>query len=151
MTSAAQDSVPTADEAFGLVVHETLFKKRMTQVKLAAALGITQAAVSKKLKGQRPWTLTDQIAAADALREDLRDLLTQMWRDDPGTASFKAGGRQWNSADRLPTTTQQSDDDEQLPRLDSNQQHFDYKANGLGRVIDLDAMRRRRDELVKTA
>lgn len=88
--TTAHESVPTADEAFGLVVHEAMFRQRISQTKLAAALGITQSALSKKLHGSRPWTLADMIDIADALRLDLRDLLANMWRD--GTPISQAAG-----------------------------------------------------------
>lgn len=82
MTTAAE-TVPSEDEAFGLVVHEAMYSKHVTQVKMAAALGITQGALSKKLRGHRPWTLAETVRTADVLRVDLRDLLAKMW-GDPG-------------------------------------------------------------------
>jgi len=82
----ATEPVPTADEAFGRVIHMAMFDRRISQTKLAASLGISQSTLSKRLRGERPWSLTDTIQVADALRMDLRDLLGDMW-GDPGTPS----------------------------------------------------------------
>jgi transcriptional regulator with XRE-family HTH domain len=101
MTTANDLPSPTADEAFGLVVHEAMFAQRVSQTKLAAALSVHQTTLSKKLHGERPWTLADAIAIADALRLDLRDLLGRMWRD-PGTAQSGAVRRVQGEQGSLP-------------------------------------------------
>jgi len=119
MTTA--HDIPSADEAFGLVIHEAMFRRRISQTKMAAALGIHQTALGKKLHGERPWTLEDAIRVADALRLDLRDLLASMWRDDgPGQS-----GQSW------------------APR-DSNPQPTDYKVEPS--VVDLSAYRYHKDK-----
>lgn len=132
--TTARENVPTADEAFGFVVHEAMYRQRIKQVKLAATLKCHPTTLGKKLAGERPWALEDMIAVADALRVDLRDLLAEMWRDEPAGAMPRRRAS-----------------DVELPRPDSNRQPFDYKANASTNVIDLAGRRARRDELVKSA
>lgn len=119
--TTARESVPTADEAFGLVVHEAMFRTRVSQVKMASTLSVHQSTLSKKLHGERPWSLEDMISVADALRVDLRDLLSEMWRDKPG-------GEQSNAAVNS-----------QWALRGSNPQPTDYKVEGS--VTDLSIWR----------
>ena len=74
---------PAPDLAFGRAVHMAMYRKGITQKRLAEHLGCHQTALSKKLHGQRPWTLAELITVADFLREDARDLLVAMW-GEPG-------------------------------------------------------------------
>ena len=83
-TTPVSSDRPQADAAFGRAVHMVMYDKRMTQAKVATALGIHQTALSKKLRGERPWSLSEMVAVADLLRVDLRDLLGHMWTS-PGT------------------------------------------------------------------
>ena len=80
MTVAANR--PDADTALGRVLHQAMWDQRVTQIRLAAELGIDQSALSKKLRGLRPWTFAEFIACADFLGVDARKLLTDMWGPD---------------------------------------------------------------------
>lgn len=51
----------------GRRVHERMVAAGMTQGQLAAAMGLTQAAVSRKMAGERPWFPADLEAAARVL------------------------------------------------------------------------------------
>ncbi len=85
----------TPDQAFGRAVNTVMFGAKLTQTRLAKQLGMHQTALSKKLHGERPWTLAEMIQVADILGVDLRELLGTMW-NGPGTSSrtpeFSAGG-----------------------------------------------------------
>ena len=65
----------TPDAAFGQAVNTVMFGAKLTQTRLAKQLGMHQTALSKKLHGERPWTLAEMIQVADILRE----LLGAMW------------------------------------------------------------------------
>src|SRR4249920_1160092 len=79
-----------ADEAFGRAVKMEMFRRRVTNRRLAQALGLHESAVGKKLHGERPWTLGEMIQVADWLDVDLRDLLGVMW-GTPGAPSGQIG------------------------------------------------------------
>jgi transcriptional regulator with XRE-family HTH domain len=70
---------PAADEALGRAIHHAMWDRRVTQLALARELGIQQSTLSKKLRGERPWSVDELIKVADALHMDARDLLTNMW------------------------------------------------------------------------
>lgn len=111
----------TPDEALGRAFEQARWDSRISQTVMANKMNISQPTLSRKLKGERPWTFAEMIKAADALRIDVRTVLTNMW--GPGAAD-------------LPATAGE------LPRLDSNQQPFDYQANGV--VTYLQGYRARR-------
>lgn len=50
----------------------------MTQGRLAAALGLTQAAVSRKLSGERPWFPAELVEVAEALRVSVGELFGEL-------------------------------------------------------------------------
>jgi transcriptional regulator with XRE-family HTH domain len=70
---------PDADKALGRAIHQAMWDQHITQLRLAEALGIDQSALSKKLRGLRPWLFAEFISCADLLGLDARDLLSQMW------------------------------------------------------------------------
>jgi len=74
---------PTADEALGRIIHMAMWDHGIKQVDFAPKLGIDQSALSKKLRGVRPWMFAEFIAAADLLNVDARDLLATMWGTAP--------------------------------------------------------------------
>jgi transcriptional regulator with XRE-family HTH domain len=81
---------PDADVALGRVIHQAMWDQRITQTRLAVLLGIDQSTLSKKLRGERPWSVRELIDVADALRLDARELLARMWPPDepPRTINF---------------------------------------------------------------
>jgi BetR domain len=89
----ASEQRPDADVALGRVIHQAMWDQRITQTRLAVLLGIDQSTLSKKLRGERPWSVRELIDVADALHMDARDLLARMWPPDgpifpPGNIDF---------------------------------------------------------------
>ena len=84
----------TPDQAFGQAVNTVMFGAKLTQTRLAKQLGMHQTALSKKLHGERPWTLAEMIQVADILDIDLRELLAAMWNGPASvgrSVEFSAG------------------------------------------------------------
>lgn len=77
MSIQAIEPGQTPDEAFGEVIHLRLRRRGIHQQMLAAYMGMTQAAVSNKIRGVRPWSLEDMTKAAEFLGEDLGGLVTE--------------------------------------------------------------------------
>lgn len=48
------------------VVHQLMFRKRITQTAMALQLGMTQLALSRKLRGGVSWSARDLVSAAAA-------------------------------------------------------------------------------------
>jgi len=67
MKTRLQARPADVDAAVGLRVLRRLGAVGMTQWDLAARLGITQATVSRKLRGQRPWFASELVTVAGAL------------------------------------------------------------------------------------
>ncbi|WP_306430284.1 helix-turn-helix domain-containing protein [Corynebacterium phoceense] len=65
----------TANEAVGAKVNELMFRSRTSRKDLAAHLGITGAAVSRKIYGQNSWTLEELYDVADFFHLHVSDLL----------------------------------------------------------------------------
>lgn len=57
----------TPDEVLGEVVHVYLRRKGAHQKMLAAHMNVTQATISNKLRGTRPWTWNDILKTAEFL------------------------------------------------------------------------------------
>lgn len=49
----------TIDAEIGKSLHLMMWERGITQERLARRLGVTQATVSRKIKGRAPWTLTE--------------------------------------------------------------------------------------------
>ena len=65
----------TANEAVGAKIDQLMFRSRTSRKDLADALGITGAAVSKKIYGQNRWALEELFDAADFFGVEVTDLL----------------------------------------------------------------------------
>lgn len=63
----------------------------MTQGQLAAALGLTQASVSRKLSGERPWFANELVNVSAVLDVRVGDLFGESGQDGaaPGLASSR--------------------------------------------------------------
>ena len=55
------------DAEIGERIHQLIWRQRISQAALAAQVGVTQSAMSKKLRGERPWYTAELIAAAAML------------------------------------------------------------------------------------
>ncbi|MDN4521409.1 helix-turn-helix transcriptional regulator [Mycolicibacterium austroafricanum] len=66
---------PSFDEQLGEAIHQVLWRRRIKQTQFGAeVLGITQSALSNKLRGKRPFTAQELSSIADALQLDLNKL-----------------------------------------------------------------------------
>ena len=63
------------DTQVGKAIHLHMWDLHITQTSLAPKLGMTQSGLSKKLRGDRPWTLDELYRAAAALDCNVVDLL----------------------------------------------------------------------------
>jgi transcriptional regulator with XRE-family HTH domain len=63
------------DTQVGKAIHSHMWDRHITQTAMAPRLGMTQSGLSKKLRGDRPWTLDELYRAADALGCPLDELL----------------------------------------------------------------------------
>ncbi|WP_127480802.1 helix-turn-helix domain-containing protein [Nocardioides pantholopis] len=91
-----------ADVAVGARINALLWTKRVTQRQVAAALGIAQGGVSRRLRGSTPLTVGELFVIAGLLDVDVVDLVNE---SGPDTLAVKVPGPS-----------------DLLPRLDSNQQ-----------------------------
>lgn len=66
------------DIEVGEAVHRLMFRRRITQTSLCKSMGMTQSTLSKKLHGERKWTLEDVYSAASALNVPLDELLPRL-------------------------------------------------------------------------
>jgi len=71
-----------ADSLCGERVTMVMFRRRLRQSDLAGVLGITQSALSRKLRGDRAWSLQELKVTAGALSVPTAFLLGET--DDPG-------------------------------------------------------------------
>lgn len=74
----------TTDVIVGERVHQVMWRNRVSQVQLADKLGMVQSTLSRKLRGQRPWTLDELLSAAAYLEVPVTDLLPLAGPDEPG-------------------------------------------------------------------
>jgi len=74
------------DAHLGEQIHMRLFRDRTTTTEFARVLGISKATASQKLHGDRKWTLTELLRAADYLGVEVADLLPA-----PETCRLTAG------------------------------------------------------------
>lgn len=68
----------TTNEAIGQRVHSLMWNQRITQEALALALGISQTAVSKKVRGKRPWSVDELLAASIVLGTKPSEILASV-------------------------------------------------------------------------
>ncbi|MFF2274176.1 helix-turn-helix domain-containing protein, partial [Agromyces sp. NPDC058136] len=71
-------AAPTsANEIIGENVHQLIWRSRSTQKDIAPVLGITQSALSHKLRGARPWYPDEIVAVAGFFGVGVGELFTQ--------------------------------------------------------------------------
>lgn len=58
-TNGVDPQSRSVDEQIGERVHMLMFRQRVRQGEIGRLLGIDQSAVSKKLRGSRPWSAHD--------------------------------------------------------------------------------------------
>ena len=76
-TSAPElrNSLINVDRAVGLTVRQQLAANGAQAKELATALGLSQSATSRKLKGETGWTATDLLLVAAFFRVEVQDLM----------------------------------------------------------------------------
>lgn len=78
----AQDEVPL-DTALGERVHQLMWRAKISQTALAPKLGLTQAGLSKKLRGDRGWSLDEVLAVSDLFGVSLNYLFGREDQNSP--------------------------------------------------------------------
>lgn len=68
------------DVLTGALVHQLMFRRKITQTRMAAEMLISQSGLSKKLHGKVAWSLTDLAYAAAVLDVDIVDLIPREMR-----------------------------------------------------------------------
>lgn len=59
----------------GELVHQHMWRDKITQTQVAQALGVGQPAIARKLRGERPFTIDELLAVAAFLDRPITDLL----------------------------------------------------------------------------
>ncbi|WP_459976430.1 helix-turn-helix domain-containing protein, partial [Mycobacterium avium] len=88
MTTAASDEPAnrTFDERLGEAIHQVLWRRRIKQTEFAEqVLGITQSALSSKLRGRRPFFAGELSLIASALDMEVAELLPRTEVQPPPT------------------------------------------------------------------
>lgn len=70
-----QPSARTADEITGELVHQQMWRRKISQREVGLAIGVNQGALGRKLRGERKWTLDEVLAVAAFLQVEVSDLL----------------------------------------------------------------------------
>jgi transcriptional regulator with XRE-family HTH domain len=65
------------DEEIGARVHSALWRARVQQKDLAAALGLDQGSLSKRLRGRIAWKVSELVVASTVLGVSVVDLLPE--------------------------------------------------------------------------
>jgi hypothetical protein len=73
------------DISVGRRVHMLMWDQKLSQTALAKRLGVSQSALSKKLHGERGWSLEDLQAIAAALHVSMAYLLGETSEKNPPT------------------------------------------------------------------
>lgn len=92
MTNAPALTAPEAenlDAVIGQNVHNLMWAAREKQSAIAPQWGMTQSALSLKLRGQRPWFASEIAAAARHYRVSVAALFTEL----PETPTLDYGSR----------------------------------------------------------
>lgn len=72
MTNAQDTNV---NVLVGELVHQHMWRNKVTQTKLGAHLGVSQPAIAKKVRGERPFTIDELLSVAAYLNLPITDLL----------------------------------------------------------------------------
>jgi transcriptional regulator with XRE-family HTH domain len=78
------------DQHIGRKVRLALWDSRITQRQLAERLGVDETIVSKMLRGNRSWSISDLIETAEVVGVPVADLLPEGMRQ--GLVSVASGG-----------------------------------------------------------
>ena len=84
--NTAQSAEPSLDALVGRKVHMMMWDRRISQTALGKMVGIDQSSLSKRLRGERNWTLDDLRGVASALGTTMSYLLGEDENPQPGGA-----------------------------------------------------------------
>ncbi len=113
-----QVPAPSLDTLVGRKVHMMMWDRRISQTALGRQVGIDQSSLSKRLRGERNWTLDDLRAVATVLGTSIAYLVGETNEGPEGGASGPS-----------------------LPHLDSNQEPIGFQSSG--EIVHVDFARRR--------
>lgn len=68
----------------GELVHQYMWRNKVTQTAIANALGVGQPAIARKLRGERPFSIDELMAVAAYLDLPITDLLPNAENPRPG-------------------------------------------------------------------
>ena len=68
----------------GELVHQFMWRQKRSQTDVAAALGIAQSTLSRKLRGERPWEIGELYKLAEILEISIMDLIPNEQNPRPG-------------------------------------------------------------------
>jgi hypothetical protein len=77
-TNRAEPARVPVDRIIGANIHTLMWRNHDSQVKIAGMLGLSQGALSHKLRGKRPWTPTEIDYMAHHYRMDHGALFTKL-------------------------------------------------------------------------
>jgi transcriptional regulator with XRE-family HTH domain len=77
-TSSTPVDGPDLNQEVGALIHQLMFRRRVTQTQLAAELGIGQSTISAKLHGKVGVSIEDLYTIARVLDVDPGDLLPRL-------------------------------------------------------------------------
>ena len=83
MNAETVRAAESADAAVGRRVHMLMWDRQLTQTALAPRLGIEQSALSKKLRGQRGWSVDELLAVAAYLQTSVSYLVGETREEAP--------------------------------------------------------------------
>lgn len=66
MSTEIAPAAENTDATIGERIHALMWRQKISQASFAKTLGVSQSAMSKKLRGERPWYTAELIATADA-------------------------------------------------------------------------------------
>ena len=92
MNEARKLTAPSLDATIGANVHTLMWRAQHTQTAIANELGMSQAALSLKLRGKRPWYADEIDHLARKYRVAHGDLFTKLPDDsEPHSTTVEYG------------------------------------------------------------
>lgn len=84
------------NQAVGRAVHQVLWDRRLRQIDLCDALGLSRQSVSQKLRGERPWSVDELLATARYLEVPVTELLPRL------DSNQEPAGQRWGRVVAFP-------------------------------------------------
>lgn len=78
MRTKPQELSAPLDVIIGENIHRHMWRARKSQTELALQLGMTQGALSRKLRGERPWFVDEIKGAADTFGVSIGSLFVSL-------------------------------------------------------------------------